>query len=142
MGAYLALLACSPLQQLQSAAVAGGGIVNSVAAAGESASPSTAELRHLQTKHFQTTKAATFASVMTVLLDMGYRVVSADLESGLITASASTTERLKLDPVGLARSAQTPLASVYIDERDHQSTRVRSVFSLGTSSTGKGASTG
>lgn len=134
--------ACAPVQQLQNVAAAGGALANSMTGTGEQVAPTAGELRQLQTRDFRTTKAAAFASVMTVLLDSGYRVLSADLESGLVTATASTTGRLRLDPTGLSRSSQTPLASVYVEEREGGEARVRIVFSVGSSAAGHLASSG
>jgi hypothetical protein len=134
--------ACAPVQQLQNVAAAGGALVNSMGGTGEQVALTAGELRQLQARDFGTTKPAAFASVMTVLLDSGYRVLSADLESGLVTATASTTGRLKLDPTGLSRTSQTPLASVYVEERDAGTARVRIVFSVGSSATGQLASSG
>jgi hypothetical protein len=129
--------ACTPIQQLQNVAVAGGALANSVTGSGEQAALSAAELRQLQSRDLRTTKAAAFASVMTVLLDSGYRVLSADLASGLVTATASSTGRLRLDPTGLSRASQTPMASVFVEEREADTARVRIVFSVSTSATGQ-----
>jgi hypothetical protein len=133
---------CAPVQQLQNVAAAGGALANSMTGTGEQLALTAGELRQLQTRDFGTTKAAAFASVMTVLLDSGYRVISADLESGLVTATASTTGRIRLDPTGLSRTSQTPLASVYVEEREAGTARVRIVFSVGSSATGQLASSG
>lgn len=133
---------CVPVQQLQSVAAAGGALANSMAGVGEQTTLSVVELRQLQARDLSTTKAAAFASVMTVLLDSGYRVISADLESGLITATSSTTGRLRLDPMGLSKANQTPMASAYVEERDSNLARVRIVFSIGTAATGQLASSG
>lgn len=138
-GAVL-LAGCVPVQQLQSVAAAGGALANSmtssIAGAGEPAALSAAELRQLQTRDFAAAKGAAFASAMTVLLDSGYRVQSADLESGLITATASSSARLRLDTTGLSRASQTPVASAYVEDRGQGAARVRIVFSLGTSAAG------
>ncbi len=132
--------ACVPVQQLQSVAAAGGALANSmtgsIAGQGEPMSLGAVELRQLQTRDYATTKSAPLASAMTVLLDTGYRVQSADLESGLITTTASSTARLRLDTTGLSRASQTPVASVYVEDRGESGARVRIVFSLGTSATG------
>ena len=134
--------ACVPVQQLQSVAAAGGARANSMTGMGEQNTLTAVELRQLQTRDVGTTKAAAFASVMTVLLDSGYRVTAADLESGLITATSSTTGRLRLDPMGLSRADQTPVASAYVEDRDATSARVRIAFSVGTSATGQLAISG
>lgn len=142
LAASLPLAGCSPVPQLQSAAAAGGALINSVSATGEQTTLSPGELRLLQSRDYPATKPAAFASVMTVLLDSGYRVLSADLETGLITAAASTAGRLRLDPTGVSRANQTPLASAYIEERGAAGSRVRMSFSTGVSETGRLGSTG
>lgn len=134
--------ACVPVRQLQSVAAAGGALANSMTGLGEQAALTAVELRQLQTRDVGVTKSAAFASVITVLLDSGYRVISADLESGLITATSSTTGRVRLDPMGLSRASQTPMASAYVEERDASLARVRIVFSVGTSATGQFAGSG
>lgn len=95
------------------------------------------ELRQLQARDLDASKATAFASAMTVLIDSGYRILTADLASGLITATASTTGRLKVDPTGLYRASQTPQASVFVEERISGSSRVRIVFSIRTSNSGR-----
>lgn len=138
----LTIAACAPVQHLQSAAAAGGALVNSVVPGSEPGELSAAELRALQSREFAASKAAGFASVMTVLLDTGYRVLSADLASGLITATGPSAARLRLDPTGLARSSETPLASVFVEERGASAIRVRISYSLGRTATGALGSTG
>ena len=138
----LTISGCAPVQQLQNVAAAGGALANSVTGTGEQVALSAGELRQLQTREFETTRAAAFASVMTVLLDSGYRILSADLESGLITAAAHTTDRLRLDPAGVARASQTPVASAYVEDRGPGAVRVRVAFSIGVSGTGRLGSSG
>ncbi|MEL7729023.1 hypothetical protein AAG612_05755 [Citromicrobium bathyomarinum] len=134
--------ACSPVQQFQKVAAAGGSIANSVLGA-EGAAPLTAqELRRLQNREFSTTKQIAFASTMTALLDSGYRVQTADLDSGLITATGTTTDRLRVDTSGLGRSNQTPVVSAYIDDLGGGTVRVRAAFSIGVSGTGALSRTG
>jgi hypothetical protein len=143
-GALLALLllaACDPVRQVGTVATAGSALVTSVTGAAElSATP--AELRQLQLRDVAAPKATAFAGVTSVLLDMGYRVQSADIASGLITAVAGSSGRLRLDPSGLARSTHTPVVSVFIEERTPSSSRVRANFSVGTSASGQLASSG
>jgi len=130
-------VACAPVQQLQSAAATGTTLFNSVTGTGELATLGATELRQLQSRDYATTKSGAFAGVMTVLLDSGYRVLSADLTSGLVTAAAPTTSRLRLDPLGVARSSQTPMASVFIEERGADAIRVRITFTVGRSASGQ-----
>lgn len=133
---------CVAVQPLQSVAAAGNALANTMTGSGEKSALTAVELRQLQTRDLGISKAAAFASVMTVLLDSGYRVTSADLGSGLITATSSTTGRLRLDPTGLSRANQTPVASAFVEERNANLTRVRIVFSIGTAATGQLASSG
>lgn len=136
------LAACAPVDGLRNVASAGGSLVNAVVEGGNAPGLSTEQLRTLQTREFSTTKAAGFASVMTTLLDAGFRVQTADLDSGLITASASTTGRLRLDTGGLGRLNETPLASIFVEDRGDGIVRVRAAFSMGRSASGALASTG
>lgn len=143
LAASVTLLAsCSPVQQLRNVASAGGSLANSLAATGEAAALGAPDLRDLQSRNLEGTKSAAFASVMSVLLDSGYRVTSADLTSGLITAAGSTSERLRLDVSGVAKAAETPMASVYVEEIQPGSVRVRANFSVARSGTGVLTSSG
>jgi hypothetical protein len=137
-GVYIApmlLVACSPVQQIGSVAAAGSALVSTVTAADEQMLPAP-ELRQLQTRQFAAAKSASFAGVMTVLLDLGYRVQSADLGSGLITATAPSLGRLRLGSAGLSRTNQTPVVSAFIEELTPGSSRVRVNFSVDTTSPG------
>jgi len=136
------LASCAPVQQIQNAAAAGSAILSNATVPRLHTSLGPAELRLLQSREFSTTKAIAYASVMHVLLDSGYRVLSADLTSGLITAAASTNSRLRLDPAGIARTNQTPLASVFIDQRSAQSVHIRINFSVGRIASGQLAEQG
>ena len=135
--AGLMLPSCAPVQQIQSAAAAGSTLLSDAVVPRPHMSLGPAELRQLQSREFSTTKAAAYASVMNVLLDSGYRVLSADLASGLITAAAPTNSRLRLDPAGLARTNQTPVASVFIEQRSHETVRIRINFSVGKVASGQ-----
>jgi hypothetical protein len=133
--------ACSPVQQVGSVATAGSAFIGSMTAPAERP-VGPAELRLLQVREMSASRASAFAAVITVLLDLGYRVQSADLESGLITAVAPSSGRLRLDPAGVARATQTPVASAFIEESAPSVSRVRVNFSIGTASTGQLASSG
>jgi len=137
---FLLFTACSPVQQLQSVATGAGALANSVTGSNAPVALSAVELRQLQTRDFTATKAAAFSSVITVLLDSGYRILSADLESGLVTASAPSTGRLRLDPTGVGRATQTPVASAFVEDRGSGTVRVRITFSVSRSATGLGSS--
>ncbi len=47
------------------------------------------EIQSLQTRDFESTKKITFASVVSVLQDLGYSVNNADLETGIINAEST-----------------------------------------------------
>jgi hypothetical protein len=137
MAAGALLASCAPVQQLHSAASAGSSLLGVVTTPSSPASLSPVELRQLQSREFATSKATAHSSVMTVLLDLGYRVLSADLSSGLITAAAPSNSRLRLDPAGVVRSTQTPLASVFIDQRSADTVQIRINFAVGRNASGQ-----
>ncbi len=126
----LLLMSCAPVQQLQTAAAVGSSFLGSSNPPAQ-ASLSPAALRQLQSRDFQTSRATAFSSAVTVLLDSGYRVLTADQASGLITAAASSNSRLRLDTAGIARSNETPMASVFVEERSAGTVRIRVSFSVG-----------
>lgn len=85
-------------------------------------------LQQMQAREYDTTKEVSFPSVLTVLQDSGYRIQSADKDTGLITAIASTKSKLTWAPfVGFGRSKKTPVVSAFIENRGRGS-RVRLNF--------------
>lgn len=87
------------------------------------------ELQQLQSREFEAPKDVAFAAVMTVLQDSGYRIGSADRDTGLITGAASTkTNTTWLPFIGFGKSKKTPVVSAYIEERGTATARVRLNF--------------
>lgn len=128
----LLLAACTPMQPIRSVEA----VATSLAAGREQPPLTAEELRRLQTREFSAPKDITFAATMTALLDLGYRIQSADIDTGLIVASASSVERLQLDLRGIGTARQTPMASVFLEARDNSTSRVRVNLSVSASSAG------
>ena len=85
-------------------------------------------LQQIQSRDYEAAKNVSFAAVMTVLQDSGYRIQAADKDTGLITGTASTASHVTWVPfVGFGRSKKTPVISAYIEDRGRGS-RVRLNF--------------
>jgi hypothetical protein len=90
------------------------------------------ELQQVQARDFEVPKGTTFSAVMSVLQDEGYRIGSADKDTGLITAMASTESKMTWLPfVGFGKKKRTPIVSAYIEDRGPAITRVRLNFVMG-----------
>jgi hypothetical protein len=75
-------------------------------------------LQQMQARDYEVGKSVSFPAVMTVLQDSGYRIASADRDTGLITASASTNSKMSYNLfVGFGRSKKTPVVSVFVEDR-------------------------
>ncbi|MET0445244.1 MAG: hypothetical protein ABW151_11780 [Pseudorhodoplanes sp.] len=86
------------------------------------------ELQQVQARDFETTKSVAFASVMTVLQDSGFRINSADKETGLITGIGTSERHMTFVPfVGFGSSKKNPVMTAFIEERG-RNTRVRLNF--------------
>lgn len=93
-------------------------------------------LQQIQARDFEAPKSVSFPAVMTVLQDSGYRIASADKDTGLITGSASTNSHTTWVPfVGFGKSKKTPVVSAYIEDRGHGS-RVRLSFVMAKTKNG------
>lgn len=87
-------------------------------------------LQQMQARDYEVPKTVSFPAVMTVLQDSGYRITSADKDTGLITASASTNSKMSYNLfTGFGRSKKTPFVSVFVEDRGLGS-RVRLNFVL------------
>lgn len=87
------------------------------------------ELQQIQSRDLETTKDTAFAAVMTVLQDAGYRIGSADRDTGLITGMASTTGHTVYSLwSGFGKSKKTPIVSAYVEARGPAMARVRLNF--------------
>lgn len=86
------------------------------------------ELQQMQSREYETSNAISFPAVMTVLQDSGYRILSADKDTGLITGSASTNSHMNYNLLlGFGRSKKTPMVSAFIEPRGGGS-RIRLSF--------------
>lgn len=86
------------------------------------------ELQQIQSHTFEASKNVVFASVVTVLQDSGFRIGSADKETGLLTAIGTSERHMTFVPfVGFGSSKKNPVVTAFIEERG-QGTRVRLNF--------------
>jgi len=91
--------------------------------------PSGLELQQIQAKDFEQPKNIVFSAVMSVLQDAGYRILSADKDTGLITGIASTESHTTWVPfVGFGRKKLTPAVSAYVEDRSPTISRLRLNF--------------
>ena len=89
------------------------------------------ELQQVQSRTFETGTDILFPAVMTVLQDSGYRILSADKDTGLISAQASTESKTTYNFFwGWGKKKKTPIVSAFIEGRGHNVTRVRLNFVL------------
>lgn len=86
-------------------------------------------LQQIQSRDFEAPKGVAFSAVMSVLQDDGYRIGSADKETGLITGIASTESKTTFVPfVGFGKKKRTPVVSAYIEDKSPTLTRIRLNF--------------
>lgn len=86
-------------------------------------------LQQIQSRDFETPKGVAFSAVMSVLQDEGYRIGSADKETGLITGIASTESKTTFVPfVGFGKKKRTPVVSAFIEDKSPTLTRIRLNF--------------
>ena len=90
------------------------------------------ELQQIQSRDFEVPKGTAFSAVMSVLQDEGYRIGSADKDTGLITGTASTESKTTWMPfVGFGKKKRTPVVSAYIEDRSATLSRIRLNFVMG-----------
>jgi hypothetical protein len=76
------------------------------------------ELQAVQARDFDVPKDITFAAVMSVLQDAGYRIGSADRDTGLITGTASTSGTWSYSLwSGMGKKKKTPIVSAFVEQR-------------------------
>ena len=103
--------------------------VPSVGAIAKEAKMTALQIQQMQIKDVEVSKSIAFSSVMSVLQDSGYRIGSADKETGLITGVASTNTKTTWLPfVGFGASKKTPVVSAFIEEIGPQYTKIRLSF--------------
>ncbi|MES1985346.1 MAG: hypothetical protein V4461_10365 [Pseudomonadota bacterium] len=87
------------------------------------------QVQELQSRTVETTKTIAFSAVMSVLQDSGYRIGSADRDTGLITGVASTNTKMTWMPfIGFGSSKKTPVVSAFIEDISPTSTKIRLNF--------------
>lgn len=87
------------------------------------------ELQSIQAREFEVSKDDAFASVMTVIQDMGYTVDSADVASGFISASSPTVNKTNFlgAMVGMSASGNTRMTA-FMQRMPNKMTRIRLNF--------------
>ena len=86
------------------------------------------ELQQIQSRDYDASKNTSFAAVMTVLQDSGFRITSADKDTGLISGVGTSQRHLTWMPfVGFGSSKKNPVMTAFIEERGKGS-RVRLNF--------------
>jgi hypothetical protein len=104
-------------------------VTSASAHAGKAPEISGLELQQMQSRDFEVPKSVSFPAVMTVLQDAGYRIGSADRDTGLITGTGSSSRKLTWAPfVGFGSSKKNPVVSAYIEDRGPGMSRVRLNF--------------
>lgn len=89
------------------------------------------ELQQIQSRDFEVGTDVLFPAVMTVLQDSGYRILSADKDTGLISAQASTESKTTYNIFwGFGKKKKTPVVSAFIENRGPTISRVRLNFVL------------
>lgn len=87
------------------------------------------ELQQIQSKDFEVGKDVSFPSVMTVLQDEGYRILSADKDTGLITGQGSSKGKLTYNILwGLGNKKRSPVVSAFIEQVGPNVSRIRLSF--------------
>jgi hypothetical protein len=87
------------------------------------------QLQAIQMKEFDAPKSSLFSSVMDVFQDLGYTIVSADVNTGFITAESATTNKTSIwDALGYASGSGNTRATAFIEQMPSAMTRVRLNF--------------
>lgn len=111
-----------------SVAIAASLALSAAAVDAKNKKPSGLELQQIQSRDFDASYDSVFPSVVTVLQDAGYRIQSADKNSGLITGVASTKSKLSYGFGGWGKKKKTPVVSAFIEARGSAAARVRLSF--------------
>lgn len=83
------------------------------------------ELQAIQAKDFDTTKEIAFASTMSIFQDQGYKIGTADLATGFITAEGPTAEKFV---VFVGQVMETLKATAYIEKMGKEKAKIRLNF--------------
>ena len=90
-------------------------------------------LQQIQSRDLETTPDIAFPAVMTVLQDSGFRILTADKSTGLISAVGSAEAKTTYNIwYGFGKKKQVPAVSVFIESRGPSITRVRLNFVIST----------
>jgi hypothetical protein len=87
------------------------------------------ELQAIQSKEFQTSKEALFASTMSVFQDLGYTINSAEMQTGFITANSPMANKTNFwgAMAGVASQGMTK-ATAFIESMPNGYSRIRLNF--------------
>ncbi|WP_200894520.1 surface-adhesin E family protein [Sphingomonas sp. SRS2] len=86
-------------------------------------------LQQIQAKDFEAPVSIVFPAVMTILQDAGFRIQSADRDTGLITAIGPSKAYLTWLPfIGFGQGKKIPIVSAFIEQRGADLTRARLNF--------------
>lgn len=83
------------------------------------------ELQAIQAKDFETTKEIAFAATVSTFQDLGYKVVTADISSGFVTANGPTAEKFV---VFVGKVMETLNATAFIESMGTDRTKIRLSF--------------
>jgi len=79
--------------------------------------PTSLQIQSFQSKEFETSKSVTFGSVLSVFQDLGYIVVSADKDTGFITASSPAGNKTGFwEAMGGVTSSGQTKATAFVEE--------------------------
>ena len=83
----------------------------------KTASQTPLQLQAFEAREFEANKSAAFGSVLTVFQDLGYIVLSADKETGFITASSPAGNKTSLwEAIGGIQTSGQTKATAFIEE--------------------------
>lgn len=83
------------------------------------------ELQAIQAKDFETTKEIAFAATMSTFQDLGYKVASADLATGFISAEGPTNEKFV---IFVGQVMETLQATAYVESMGSSRAKIRLNF--------------
>jgi len=83
------------------------------------------ELQAIQAKDYETTKEIAFASTMSTFQDLGYKVASADLATGFISAEGPTNEKFV---IFVGQVMETLKATAFVESMGKGKAKIRLNF--------------
>ncbi|QXQ05474.1 hypothetical protein KX816_14685 [Sphingosinicellaceae bacterium] len=91
------------------------------------------ELQQIQARDIEATTDVVFSAVMTVFQDAGFRILTADKSTGLISAQSSNKSKTTYNIwYGLGKKKTVPIVSAFIESRGPNMTRARLSFVMST----------